>query len=59
MREIESQEMFIFLSIRPNNNTIPKGLQKHLSSKDSPENEYQLACRLCQDKVNQIEAIVY
>lgn len=38
MREIESQEMFVFLSIRPNNNTIPKGLQKHLSSKDSPEN---------------------
>lgn len=38
MREIESQEMFVFLSIRPNNNTIPRGLHKHLSSKDSPEN---------------------
>lgn len=38
MREIESQEMFVFLSIRPNNNIIPKGLQKHLSSKDRPEN---------------------
>lgn len=38
MREIESQEMFVFLSIRPNNNIIPAGLQKHLSSKDSPEN---------------------
>ena len=38
MREIESQEMFVFLSIRPNNNIIPTGLQKHLSSKDRPEN---------------------
>lgn len=38
MREIESQEMFIFLSIRPNNNFIPTGLQNHLSSKDGPEN---------------------
>lgn len=38
MREIESQEMFVFLSIRPNNNIIPTGLQKHLSSKDSTEN---------------------
>ena len=38
MREIESQEMFVFLSIRPNNNIIPAGLRKHLSSKDSPEN---------------------
>lgn len=38
MREIESQEMFVFLSISSNNNNIPNGLQKPLSSKDSPEN---------------------
>lgn len=38
MREIESQEMLVFLSIRPNNNTFTRGLQKHLSSKDGPEN---------------------
>lgn len=38
MMEIEFQEMFIFLSIRPNNNNIPTGLKKHLSSKDCPEN---------------------
>lgn len=59
MREIEYQEMFVFLSIRPNNNIIPTGLQKHLSSKDSPENEYQLAHRLCQVKVNQTEALPF
>ena len=28
MREIESQEMFVFLSIRPNNNTIPPRFTK-------------------------------
>lgn len=38
MRGIESQEMFVFLSIRAHNATVPKGLQKHLSSKDSSEN---------------------
>lgn len=38
MREIEFEEMFVFLSISPNNNTIPKGLQKHLSSMGSAEN---------------------
>ncbi len=35
MREIESQEMLVFLSITPDNSIIPTGLQKHLSSKDS------------------------
>lgn len=57
MREIESQEMFVFLSIRPNNNSIPKGLQNHLSSKDSPENVDQLTGGLCQGEVTHSEAI--
>lgn len=57
MREIESQEMFVFLSIRPNNNIIPhsfkKKQKKHLSSKDkSKKNEYEPA-----DAVRQVRVI--
>lgn len=59
MREIESQEMLVFLSIRPNNNTIPYGFIKTSVFKGGAGKLLSTGSQAVSGRVNQTDAITF